>query len=91
MWCENVVPELLGVRRPACARKGQWAVVDAQGQWSTVNDQQSMVSERCMPLGGGPPLTYSHFESCKFCPKPKVHFFKISVKLSQTFVRNRRM
>ena len=47
-WRENIVPKLLGVRRPAFAGKEQWAVVHAQGQWSTVNDQRSMVSERCV-------------------------------------------
>ena len=50
MWRENLMPDLLGVRRAAHARKGQWAVVDAQGQWSTisgqwaVNDECSMVN-----------------------------------------------
>ena len=36
----SLVPELLGVRRPAYARKERWAGVDAQGQWSTVDDQR---------------------------------------------------
>ena len=47
-----------------------------------VNDQRSMVSER---YGERPMVNvhsaYSHFESCKYSPKPQVHF-DISVKLS---------
>ena len=38
---KNLVSKFLG----ACARKGQWAVVDAQGQWSTISGQWSMNDE----------------------------------------------
>ena len=37
MWREFLVPKLLGLRGPAYVRKGQWAVVDAQGQRSTIS------------------------------------------------------
>ena len=46
MWRESFVPELLGVRRLASGRTGQWTVVDAQGQRSTINGHWS-VNDAC--------------------------------------------
>ena len=68
-------------RRPAYARKGQGAVVDAEGQWSTANDQRSMVNDECLRVN----LHSRHTRILSHVSIRQTHF-SLSVKLSHQFL-----
>ena len=55
VWPENLVPEFIGCARASQRAQFDKAVFDAQGQWLTVNDQRSLVSERGKHHGECPP------------------------------------
>ena len=83
MWTEHLVPKSIGCAWVSQRSQFDKSVVDAQGQWLTVNDQRS-VNDQC--------TTVTHpdifaFKVIKVAPKPKVDFLIFCKIVTPTFVR----